>query len=239
MYNTSKYKKVYIGNRRGKYTTPKVIELNKVRPYFKKVKFEQTREEKKIKLSIIAAISFGIIFLYLALVFLGTQNESDDFVKVDTGIEQNVTNVEDAERILGFKTIPIKNLPINYVQNYIKVDPTNKIYKIHFTIEGESPSLKKNILLIQKKTSLTPIIGTIDGNNAEYRTFNEESDDFSTYLNTFDNKSIINIVSWHDGSNEFVVVGDLGIEGLSKFISEVLDIEITFSISNKRNVYRR
>ena len=78
MYNTSKYKKVYIGNRRGRYSTPKVIEFNKVRPYYRKVKFEQTKEEKKIKLSLLL-LSVGIIF-YLGLVFLNS-NESDVLLK--------------------------------------------------------------------------------------------------------------------------------------------------------------
>ena len=63
-----------------------------------------------------------------------------------------------------------------------------------FHYRGRESFIKENILLIQKKTSLTPIIGTIDAITPEYRTFNEENDDFSTYLNTFDNKSIINIV---------------------------------------------
>ena len=239
MYNTSKYKKVYIGNRRGRYSTPKVIEFNKVRPYYRKVKFEQTKEEKKIKLSIIAAILVGIVFLYLGLVFLGTKSESNDFVKVDKGIEHNVNTTEDAERLLGFKIIGIKNLPTNFVQTYIKVDPTNKIYKTHFAIVGEGESLSNNIMLIQKQTNLTPIVGTIDGNSAEYRVFNEENDDISTYLNLFDNKSIINILRWHDGSYEYIVIGDVGIEGLSKFVSDALGLEISFSISNKIGGYRK
>ncbi len=234
MYTTSKYKKVYIGNRKEKYIAPKVIEFNKVRPYYKKVKFDQSKEERKIKLSIIITISLGIIFVYLGLVFLGTKDELDDIVKVDTDIEQNVTSIEDAEKLLGFKTININNLPIEFEQNYMAVDQANNIYKTHFTVKGGRKSQDKTILLVQKKSGLTSIVGTIDGKNAEYRAFNEENKDLTTYINSFENKSIINIVQWNDGKYEFIVAGDLGIEGLSKFISDVLDMEISFNIRNNK-----
>lgn len=234
MQNTSKYKKVYIGNRKEKYIAPKVIEFNKVRPYYKKVKFDQTREEKKIKFSIIVTITLGILFIYLGLMFFGTKDDSEEFVKVDTGIEQTVNDKEEADELLGFKTIAINNLPGNFVQNYIKVDPINKIFKTHYTVQGENKLQTKNVILLQKQTTLTPIVATIDGNNAEYSTFNGDNDDISTYLNSFDNNANINLVKWHDGNFEFIVVGDLGIEGLSKFISDVLEKEISFSISNKK-----
>ena len=232
MNNNSKHKKIYIGNRKEKYTQAKVVEFRKVRPYYRKVNFHQTKEEKKLKLSVILAITAGIIALYLGLMFFATKDNAEESVGVDTGIEQTVGSKEEADKILGFETVALKSIPDNFKQNYIMVDPTNKTFKIHFTIKEENMNQNNNILLLQEEKTLTPVQGTIDGYMAEYTSYLNNNNDLSSYTNSFNSKNNISYISWYENNYKFTVIGDVGIEGLSRFVAEILDKEVAFNLTS-------
>lgn len=228
------YRKVYFGNSKEKYTKPKVIEFSKVKPYYKKVNFHQTKQEKKIKISIIIAVALFITISYLGLMMFGAKDEIDELTGSDTDIEQIVVNQVEAEKILGFKTVTTKNLPDIYEQSFIKIDPINKIYKVYFNVQGENYEQNKNMILHQKKSTRTKIDGTIDGNEAQYTLLGYKEDAYSNYTSLFDSKSDIGMLRWYDEDYEYGLIGDIGIEGLLKFVSIALDKKISFNITNNK-----
>ncbi len=228
-------KKVYIRNQFDELISPKVIEFSKIKPYYRKVKFHQTKEERRIKYWILIAIVIVMIAIYLSLLFFSTSNHSEINNFVDSATGQVVNTKEDADILLGFETISINKLPDNYQQRTLKVDVDKKIYKTHFLINKEN-NMYNNIILIQKKTKLTPVIGTVDGNEAQYASLGASESELNNYVNLLNKESSndlkINIVMWHDNNFEYALIGDVGIEELSKFISDNLDKEISFKITN-------
>jgi outer membrane lipoprotein-sorting protein len=122
----------------------------------------------------------------------------------ETNSEQIVTTLEEAEELVGFAPMVIKNLPEDYKLKAMAVLTNTNTLKLYY---GTSDSKQIAVILQSKATAelkaeANAVIGSVNNNTAEI-------------LTNYEGVSGITSIRWQENGMEYTVFGDVSLETLS------------------------
>lgn len=162
------------------------------------------------------------------------------YTEADRSLEQVVASTQEAEERLGFKPVVIEEKSDTLILKNRTVDTVNKIFKIYYKIKGMNQEKDGNFILLQKEfdstyeTTATSILGTVNGNQAEYiPSLKEDGRNLISYATSYGETSEIALIRWQENGYEYGFIGDVDIETLMEIGSELIGREVSFVINDK------
>lgn len=163
----------------------------------------------------------------------------EGYTEVNKSLEQIVTSIEEVKEILGFEPLAIRDLPTILTLKNMTVDTTNYTFRIYYKVNGISQEKDKNFILLQKKAfsiyekEPTSILGTVNGNPAEYIPSIRNDGNFISYATGYGETSEIGMIRWQENGYEYALIGDISLETLTYIGLGLIGEEINFTVEEE------
>lgn len=164
----------------------------------------------------------------------------EGYVEVDKSLELRVTDLEEAKEILGFEPINVEYIPTSMTLQHMTVDPSNKIFRLYYKINGSSLEEGNHLILLQKEASpfydktATSILGTVNGHPAEYNSSIKDSGNFISYATSYGDTSDIGMIRWQENGYEFALISDVHLDTLMYLGTKLLNEEVLFVVNDDK-----
>lgn len=144
----------------------------------------------------------------------------EGFKEINSNPEQLLSNLEEAQRIVGFTPKVPENIPAEYTQNNIAVENNIKVVKISYASQDN----KKKVIILQGKANgefkpaSMAALGKINGSVAEIQSPIQDGSGILQGGMPYAGATDLSSVRWQQNGFEYAVIGSTSIEELAPFI---------------------
>jgi outer membrane lipoprotein-sorting protein len=154
-------------------------------------------------------------------------NFSDEYNVIESNPEQVVSNMEEAEDLLGFTPNIFFGMPNGFNLQSISILTDSKILKLYYkTNDNKIVVTTQKVATNDLKPDTTAMIGAVNGNVAEILTSLESDSGLLTGAGTYEGVTGIGSIRWQDNGIEYSVYGNVDLDQLKLFVHKLSDAEV-------------
>ncbi|MDF2589271.1 MAG: hypothetical protein K0S41_3112 [Anaerocolumna sp.] len=164
-------------------------------------------------------------------------NLSDEYNVIESNPEQVVSNMEEAEDLLGFIPNIFMSVSNGFNLQSISILTDSNTLKLYYkTNDNKIVVTTQKVATKELKPDTTAMLGAVNGNVAEILTSIDSDSGLLTGAGTYEGVTGIGSIRWQENGFEFSVYGNVDFEQLNQFVLKLSGGEIIIPEETDENM---